>query len=491
MSSDESLLTQIGILHDAFKNIQLRHPNTDSLDDSLDDVDISGMKQDISGMKQDISGHDFAISELSGNIIAAVATAAAATAEVNVQPDWKGVGKENGEILNKPTNTDIQNLSRASITCTTTAPTPGNTNLGNITYDETSGTITYSSVTENDIQTSFTAGSNINISSGEISADLSNLSSVYHPKITSSSRLNANLIGDNSSVSNDEYKQLANINTNQTIQDQLDLKQAQITSSSRLNANLIGDNSSVSNDEYKQLANINTNQTIQDQLDLKQASGSYQVALESPVTAPAASGSGSLTLGNGAGFNTKLTYTPPDLSSFITAGAPSTCLRNASNAIVTFINIRPDVPGTGIQIHDMNDETETYFWNGTGDGTYLVNTNSNSTNLFEAEKSGWYSISCILHCTNGTANERSMVYGYVEKQNASGIELQQKYLGSSYYRDDSSNVDDIVVCGDVNLYLQDGEKFRIMTKRVYSQDAGDDNPPDSSKSRLYVEYMFT
>ena len=66
MSSDESLLTQIGILHDAFKNIQLRHPNTDS----LDDVDISGMKQDISGMKQDISEHGSGISELSGNIIA-------------------------------------------------------------------------------------------------------------------------------------------------------------------------------------------------------------------------------------------------------------------------------------------------------------------------------------------------------------------------------------------------------------------------------------
>ena len=54
---------------------------------------------------------------------------------------------------------------------------------------------------------------------------------------------------------------------------------------------------------------------IQTQLNGKQSSGSYQVALESPVVA-SPSGTGNLTLSSNAGYNTRLTYTPPSLPAY-------------------------------------------------------------------------------------------------------------------------------------------------------------------------------
>jgi hypothetical protein len=54
---------------------------------------------------------------------------------------------------------------------------------------------------------------------------------------------------------------------------------------------------------------------IQTQLNSKQSSGTYQVALETPVVA-SASGTGNLTLSSNAGYNTRLTYTPPSLPGY-------------------------------------------------------------------------------------------------------------------------------------------------------------------------------
>ena len=61
---------------------------------------------------------------------------------------------------------------------------------------------------------------------------------------------------------------------------------------------------------------------IQTQLDSKQSSGTYQIALDDPVVA-APSGHGSLTLTSNTGYNTLLTYTPPDLTGFAPKTSPS------------------------------------------------------------------------------------------------------------------------------------------------------------------------
>jgi hypothetical protein len=86
---------------------------------------------------------------------------------------------------------------------------------------------------------------------------------------------------------------------------------------------------------------------IQAQIDGKQAVGSYQVALEAPVVATA-SGIGNLTLTSSAGYNTLLTYTPPDLSALAPKASPSftgdvtlpstTTIGNVSSTELSYLN---------------------------------------------------------------------------------------------------------------------------------------------------------
>jgi len=137
---------------------------------------------------------------------------------------------------------------------------------------------------------------------------------------------------------------------------------------------------------------------------------------------------------------------------------------------------------------DMNDASIIYSWSGTGDGTYL-NTNSNNGAAFVANIGGYYNISVLLHSTDGTAELRSMVYGFINIINASDTFLKAMYLGSCYYRDDHSAIDDTIIAGAALVYLESGHKFQIKTIRVYSQDANDDNPANQTASRLFCEYV--
>lgn len=141
---------------------------------------------------------------------------------------------------------------------------------------------------------------------------------------------------------------------------------------------------------------------------------------------------------------------------------------------------------------NMNDASHNYTWAGTGDGTYLENQYP-STTAFECVTAGYYNLSVILHCTDGSANDRSMVYGYVLVRNSKNIELKRSYLGSSYYRDNESNsvpaADDLIISGGALIYLNSGDTFTIVTQRAYSQDASDTIMADKSESRLYCEYV--
>ena len=74
-------------------------------------------------------------------------------------------------------------------------------------------------------------------------------------------------------------------------------------------------------------------------------------------------------------------------------------------------------------------------------------------------------------------------------RNSGNSELNRAYFGSSYYRDDNNAYDDITVTGTTIIYLNVGDKFRVRTVRVFSQDGGDDNPANQNNSRLYCEYM--
>ena len=137
---------------------------------------------------------------------------------------------------------------------------------------------------------------------------------------------------------------------------------------------------------------------------------------------------------------------------------------------------------------DMNDGTRDYIWNGRGTGTYLNPTSGNATD-FTAVKAGYYNIHVFLWCSDGTANDRSMVYGFLLVRNSGNTELSRAYFGSSYYRDDDGRYDDLTVTGTTVIYLNVGDKFRVRTIRTFSQDANDDNPANQNNSRLYCEYM--
>ena len=90
-------------------------------------------------------------------------------------------------------------------------------------------------------------------------------------KLDSDNRLNANLIGDGS-VSNNEFQTLNGIDTSQTINTQLNGKQNLIVNQdgSRLNASFVG-TGQVSNSELATLSDIDTSQSVQTQLNGKQA----------------------------------------------------------------------------------------------------------------------------------------------------------------------------------------------------------------------------
>ena len=135
----------------------------------------------------------------------------------------------------------------------------------------------------------------------------------------------------------------------------------------------------------------------------------------------------------------------------------------------------------------MNDQYKNYTWSGSGAEPFF-STGSTSTN-FVCITPGTYKISVLLHSSNGTANDRAMVYGYISVKNASGSELYRGYLGSSYYRDDHDAIDDTIVCGTTIVSLKRTDYWSVWTERVYSQDASDDNPADAIRSRLYCHYI--
>ena len=107
----------------------------------------------------------------------------------------------------------------------------------------------------------------------------------YQDEITSSSRLNANLIGANGDVSNTEFGYLDGVTS--AIQTQLDAKQATISASSRLNANLIGSSGNVSNTEFDYLDGVTS--AIQTQIDGKQASLTFGISNTNAVKIDSAS----------------------------------------------------------------------------------------------------------------------------------------------------------------------------------------------------------
>ena len=148
---------------------------------------------------------------------------------------------------------------------------------------------------------------------------------------------------------------------------------------------------------------------------------------------------------------------------------------------------------------DMNDATRYFTWNNTvnslSTGVRHVNNQSQGHgSLFNITKKGEFLISVRLVCTNGLANDRSLIFLELHVNNRNlnnqfttrGPNVKTYYLESSYYRDDIT-VDDLVLGGTLRLWLEDNQQFEIVTRRRYSQDPTDTINADTSQSTLFIE----
>ena len=87
-------------------------------------------------------------------------------------------------------------------------------------------------------------------------------------------KLSSSLFAGSTEISNSQLQQLSDINTNETIQTQIDSKQATIDNSNRLDAELIH-NGNISNTEFGYLNGVTS--AIQTQIDSKQATLTFGI----------------------------------------------------------------------------------------------------------------------------------------------------------------------------------------------------------------------
>ena len=121
--------------------------------------------------------------------------------------------------------------------------------------------------------------------------------------------------------------------------------------------------------------------SIQTQLNEKQTLGSYQTALETPVVA-SASGTGNLTLTSNTGYNTLLTFTPPDLSLYAALNSPSF---TGSVALQYSLTAGQHITaGAGYNITAVDVQIRNYY----GAAVCNINTNASSDYFVRQDNNG-------------------------------------------------------------------------------------------------------
>ena len=119
----------------------------------------------------------------------------------------------------------------------------------------------------------------------------------------------------------------------------------------------------------------------------------------------------------------------------------------------------------------------------------------NNSSLFIIIIAAEYTVNVQLRVTNGGVNERGMYWvvcrRYKQRSNSStrGTSYRDYYLGSSFYRDDTDNQDDIVLGGNVRVHFEaSDEQFEIVVQRAYTQQPNTgNNPLNNNESCITVE----
>ena len=237
-------------------------------------------------------------------------------------------------------------------------------------------------------------------------------------------------------------------------------------------------------------------------LATKQASGSYATtsALASGLATKQASGSYATTSALASGLATKqatISNAAPiavsNVSGLSTAlaasagqGDPMTCVTEqvtGTNPIYTY------------QSSNIDNGALTYIAFA-GQFTRFGMTHVQNTALFNINVASEYTVNVQLRVTAGLVNERGMYWVILRRYKqrppsniARGTPFRDYYLGSSYYRDDTTAYNDIVLGGNVRVHFEgNDENFEIVVQRAYQQNVNSgNNTLDNSQSWITIE----
>ena len=129
-----------------------------------------------------------------------------------------------------------------------------------------------------------------------------------------------------------------------------------------------------------------------------------------------------------------------------------------------------DINTTSVFDHSTYGTGKFLRWQGTIDSSgssYDYFSHTTNTLGFTCRKDGLYVFNVQLYVTNGNSNNRAMFFAYL---NVSG---QNQYgIGSSYYKDNDTPIDEIAIVGSQTIALKSGDNIHVVVGKAYAQSSG-------------------
>ena len=138
---------------------------------------------------------------------------------------------------------------------------------------------------------------------------------------------------------------------------------------------------------------------------------------------------------------------------------------------------------------DVNNASRDIYWQSmsTENTTHVDWTAGSDGYFIRFVTAGEYMVYVDLIVTDATANDRMNFFGWVAHMNSSNSIYYSYPLGGSYIRDDSASYDSGGVGGNARLIVAANDRVKVRTQRFDSQDETDDNPLDTTLSRIRIE----
>ena len=138
---------------------------------------------------------------------------------------------------------------------------------------------------------------------------------------------------------------------------------------------------------------------------------------------------------------------------------------------------------------DVNDSSRDIYWQSmsTENNTYVSWSAGSDGYFISFAQAGEYMVYVDLIVTDATANDRMNFFGWISHMSAGESTYYSYPLSGAYIRDDSSLYDSGGIGGNARLIVAANDKVKVNTQRFDSQDSLDDNPLNTSLSRIRIE----